>query len=299
MPHLDDSAQLASALDAASRDWHVFPLVPGDKRPAIAAWEQRATTDRERITRCWTHAAYNVGIATGPSGLVVIDLDRPKHAADTPPADWAQHGVTDGADVLAVLCERHGQSLPTDTYTVRTWSGGSHLYFSAPTGEPLRNTAGDSARGLGWKVDTRAVGGLVVGAGSAFNGHLYEVTHNAPVASLPGWLAELLRPAPLPPQRPVTVALATRDRRTAFLNAAINGELARVTGSGENQHNHALYLASVALGQLVAGGELSEADVTGWLLTAALQVGQGEREARRTIASGLRAGANRPRRVAA
>ncbi|MFJ2827418.1 bifunctional DNA primase/polymerase [Streptomyces sp. NPDC087263] len=291
--------RLTSALDAASRDWHVFPLVPNDKRPAIAAWEQRATTDPERITRCWTHAAYNVGIATGPSSLVVIDLDRPKHAADTPPADWAQHGVTDGADVLAVLCERHGQPLPTDTYTVRTWSGGSHLYFSARTGEPLRNTAGDSARGLGWKVDTRATGGLVVGAGSTFNGHPYEVTHNAPVAPLPGWLAELLRPVPLPPQRPVTVALVTRDRRTAFLSAAVNGELARVTGSGENQHNQALYLASVALGQLVAGGELSEADVTGWLLIAALQVGQGEREARRTIASGLRAGANRPRRVAA
>ncbi|MFD7489052.1 hypothetical protein [Streptomyces mirabilis] len=73
----------------------------------------------------------------------------------------------------------------------------------------------------------------------------------------------------------------------------------RVTGSGEDQHNNALYIASVALGQLVAGGELAEADVTGWLLTAALQVGQGEREACRTIASGLRAGARRPRTVAA
>ncbi|MCX4560907.1 bifunctional DNA primase/polymerase [Streptomyces phaeochromogenes] len=299
MPQLDSSAQLTAALDAASRDWHVFPLVPGDKRPAVPAWEQRATTDRDRINRCWTHAPYNVGIATGPSGLVVVDLDRPKHPQDNPPAEWAQHGVTDGADVLAVLCQRHGQPFPADTYMVRTWSGGTHLYFTAPQGEPLRNTAGDSARGLGWKVDTRAVGGLVVGAGSTFAGHAYTVAHVAPVAPLPGWLADLLRPAPLPPQRPITVALAARDRRTAFLNAAVNGELVRVTGSGEHQHNHALYLASVALGQLVAGGELSEADVTGWLLSAALKVGQGEREARRTIASGLRAGANRPRRVAA
>ncbi|RDD88512.1 bifunctional DNA primase/polymerase [Streptomyces parvulus] len=299
MPHLDGSAQLAAALDAASRRWHVFPLRFGDKRPAIPAWEDRATTDPDRIARCWTHAPYNVGIATGPSGLVVIDLDRPKHPDDTPPAEWAEHGVTDGADVLAVLCERHGQPFPADTYTVRTWSGGTHLYFAAPEGEPLRNTAGDSARGLGWKVDTRAVGGLVVGVGSIFDGRLYEVIHNGPVAPLPSWLAELLRPAPLPPQRPVTVALADRDRRGKFLNAAVNGELARVTNSGEDQHNTALYIASVALGQLVAGGELSEADVTGWLLPAALEVGQGEREARRTIASGLRAGARRPRKVAA
>lgn len=299
MPELDGPAQLAAALDAASRGWHVFPLIPSDKRPSIRDWETRATTDRERITRCWTHAPYNVGIAAGPSGLVIVDLDRPKHPQDTPPADWAEHGVTDGADVLAVLCERHGQPFPADTFTVRTWSGGMHLYFAAPEGEPLRNTAGDSARGLGWKVDTRAVGGLVVGAGSAFAGHPYTVAHDAPVAPLPNWLTELLRPAPLPPQHPVTVPLTARDRRGKFLNAAVNGELARVTGSGEHQHNNALYIASVALGQLVAGGELDAHEVTEQLTAAALSVGQGEREARRTIASGLRAGANRPRQVAA
>ncbi|MER6289147.1 bifunctional DNA primase/polymerase [Streptomyces sviceus] len=299
MPELDGSAQLAAALDAASRDWHVFPLIPNGKRPCIRDWETRATTDRERIVRCWTHAPYNVGIAAGPSRLVIVDLDRPKHPQDTPPAEWAAHGVTDGADVLAVLCERHGQPLPAHTYTVRTWSGGTHLYFAAPEGEPLRNTAGDSARGLGWKVDTRAVGGLVVGAGSTFAGRPYTVARDTAVAPLPGWLAELLRPAPLPPQRPVTVPLTARDRRGRFLTAALNGELARVTGSGEHEHNTALYIASVALGQLVAGGELDEHDVTEQLVAAGLSVGQGEREARRTIASGLRAGANRPRRVAA
>ncbi|MGW3735060.1 bifunctional DNA primase/polymerase [Streptomyces sp. NPDC005148] len=293
------SRLLRAALDAAELGLRVFPLRPGDKRPAITEWESRATTDRERIRGCWTHAAYNVGVATGPSGLVVVDLDRPKHPQDTPPADWAEHGVTDGADVLAVLCERHGQPFPADTYTVRTWSGGTHLYFAAPDGEPLRNTAGDSARGLGWKVDTRAAGGLVVGVGSTYAGQPYEVVHDTAVAPLPVWLAELLRPAPLPPQRPVTVALTAHDRRSAFLRAAVDGELARVTSSGPHQHNTALYSASVALGQLVAGGGLDEHDVTGWLFTAALSVGQGEREARRTIASGLRAGANRPRQVAA
>ncbi|MFF3463881.1 bifunctional DNA primase/polymerase [Streptomyces sp. NPDC002619] len=299
MPHPNGSAQLTAALSAASRDWRVFPLVPGDKRPAVSDWETRATTDPDRITRAWSVAAFNVGIATGPSGLIVIDLDKPKHPGDTPPAAWAEHGITDGADVLAVLCERHGQPFPGHTHTVRTWSGGTHLYFLAPEGEPLRNTAGDSARGLGWKVDTRAWGGLVVGAGSTFDGHPYEAIRNAPVAPLPGWLAELLRPAPLAPQTPITVALTGRGRRTAFLRSAVSGEVQRITGSGPHEHNNALYVAAVALGQLVAGGELSEAEVTGWLLTAALQVAQGEREARRTIASGLRAGARRPRTVAA
>ncbi|MGW1491744.1 bifunctional DNA primase/polymerase [Streptomyces sp. NPDC002402] len=299
MPQPERSALHQAAQDAAARGWHVFPLIPGDKRPAIRDWAERATTDPERIARCWAHAPYNIGIATGPSRLVVVDLDRPKSPDDTPPADWAARGVANGADVLKVLCEQHGQPYPSATYTVGTWSGGTHLYFAAPKGEELRNTTGDSSKGLGWKVDTRAVGGLVVAAGSTFGGRPYTVLDNSPAQPLPGWLLELLRPTPLPPQQPITIALTARDQRTAFLRAAVNGELKRVTSSGDDQHNNALYIASVALGQLVAGGELTEAEVTGWLLTAALQVGQGEREARRTIESGLRAGLRRPRTVAA
>jgi hypothetical protein len=72
-----------------------------------------------------------------------------------------------------------------------------------------------------------------------------------------------------------------------------------VTDSPPHGHNNALYLASVALGQLVAGGELDAAAVTSWLTEAATQVGQPWRETQRTIASGLRAGARRPRTVAA
>jgi hypothetical protein len=44
---------------------------------------------------------------------------------------------------------------------------------------------------------------------------------------------------------------------------------------------------------------LSEHDVTAWLTNAAYQVGQKPGETARTIASGLRAGAKRPRSVAA
>lgn len=298
MPQLARPALPRAAQAAAARGWHVFPLIPGNKRPAIRDWAERATTNPERVARCWAHAPYNIGVATGPSGLVVVDLDMPKSPDDTPPAEWAAHGATTGAEVLAVLCERHGQPYPDDTYTVRTWSGGTHLYFAAPEGEPLRNTTGDNGKGLGWKIDTRAVGGLIVAAGSVFHGRPYETVRDAPVAPLPHWLVELLRPAPLPPQKPVTIALAS-DRRGKWLRAAVNGELERVTASAPKQRNTALYLASVALGQLVAGGELGETEVTEWLASAAIQVGQGEREARRTITSGLRAGAKRPRTVVA
>ena len=84
-----------------------------------------------------------------------------------------------------------------------------------------------------------------------------------------------------------------------YLRAAITGEIERVTSSPAHGHNTALYRAAVALGQLAAGGALSAGDVTSWLAAAAEHVGQPPGEARRTITSGLRAGAKRPRSVAA
>jgi hypothetical protein len=307
---------LHAALNAAARGWHVFPLRPGTKRPARyfhdeqrcdgtdprcrdghAGWEPRATTDPGRIRRGWAGEPFNVGIACGPSRLVVVDLDTPK-PVDTPPPEWNLPGIRTGADVLAVLCGRAGEPYPADTWTVSTPSGGTHLYFAAPPGGPaLRNTQG-AAGGLGWLVDTRAGGGYVVAAGSVIDRRPYTVTCDTPPAPLPGWLTERLRPAPLPPQRPVDVTLPA-GRAGGYLRAAVDSELARVLGSPPRGRNAALYRAAVALGQLVAGGALSEADVTAWLTEAAGQVGQRPGETARTIASGLKAGAQRPRNVAA
>ncbi|SCE04106.1 Bifunctional DNA primase/polymerase, N-terminal [Streptomyces sp. Termitarium-T10T-6] len=119
-PH--NPALLGAALASAERDWPVFPLRPGDKRPAghpertcpgtgrcadgHRTPEQRATLDADSIRACWESAPYNVGIATGPAGLVVVDLDLPKDADDTAPSEWA--GMADGLDVFAALCERAG-----------------------------------------------------------------------------------------------------------------------------------------------------------------------------------------------
>jgi hypothetical protein len=153
---------LAAALAHARRGWHVFPLRPGDKRPAVRDWETRATTDPDRIERAWTAGAFNIGIACGPSGLVVLDLDQPKAGVIAPSA-WRQPGIRDGGDVLATLCEANDQPLPVETYTMRTASGGTHLYFTTPAGVQLRNSAGR----LGWLIDTRAHGGYGSAPGRA------------------------------------------------------------------------------------------------------------------------------------
>jgi hypothetical protein len=302
---------IQAALTAAGRGWHVFPLKPGSKRPAFpdhderhcarldprcraghTGWEPRATLDTGRIRRAWSTTQFNVGIACGPARLVVVDLDTPK-SGDAAPREWDRPGIHTGADVLAALCDAAGQTYPAATYTVSTPSGGTHLYFTAPAGAALRNTAG----ALGWLVDTRAGGGYVVGAGSTVDGRAYAVAVDGPPAELPAWLVDRLRPRELPPRRPVEVSLPT-GRKGAYLRAAVERQLAWVTGSPGGGHNSQLYLAAVALGQLVAGGDLDERDVTAWLTAAAGQVGQKPGETARTIASGLRAGAARPRSVA-
>nr|WP_269330583.1 bifunctional DNA primase/polymerase [Kineosporia babensis] len=316
-----------AALAYAARGWHVFPLRPGDKRPAFpdhsadrctgtdprcgraarhVTWEERATTDPARIRAAWTSAPFGIGIATGPSGLLVIDLDQPKPGgAAHRPADWDEPGITDGADVFAAMCSRHGHETPLDTYTVTTGSGGTHLYFTAPTGDgapQLRCTAGH----LGWLIDTRAHGGYVVAPPSTVAGRAYVADdESAEAAPLPAWLATGLTPAPLPTQEPTPIRLRAGnsggvggdERLRAYLESAINGAVAAVHAAGGGQRNRAVYGAAVQLGQLVAGGALDEATVTGALLPAAIAVGQRETEAVRTIASGMRKGSERPRYV--
>lgn len=310
-----DSELLGVALAAAARGWHVFPLRPGIKQPALhgydrcsrtgdcaqkhQGWEQRATTDPARIHTAWGRRAYNVGIACGPSGLVVIDLDTSK-PGEHPPQPWAgMVGVGDGQDVFIVLAEQAtGDPLPAATYTVATPSGGLHLYYAPPAGVALRNTEGDRGRGLGWKVDTRAHGGYVVAAGSVVAGRTYRALDDRDPIPLPVWLAERLAPAPLP----AAPTAPTRSVRSRYLDAAMHGETTKVLDAPDGQRNASLYAASVALGQLVAGGALTHDEVTTALLAAAgkhVAVGAySARQAAQTIASGIRAGANRPRQVA-
>jgi Bifunctional DNA primase/polymerase, N-terminal len=294
--HTDASCAvlLEAALACAARGWHVFPVRPGDKRPAFPdhkaadctgtdlrcraghqGWEPRATTDPGRIRRAWAHAPYNVGIATGPSGLVVIDLDTPK-PGEVPPPQWAQPGITDGADVLAALCEEHGKPFPCETFMVRTRRGGLHLYFAAPPGVRLGNTSGHSARGLGWLIDTRGHGGYVVAPGSFVDlpdgTGRYEVVYDRPPVSLPGWLAALLGTASGEPPRvecprpPGMVA-----DLTSYADAALGGEVKRVVTSPDHGHNWALNKAAFNLGRRIAAGVLDR-DLAETALQAAGEV---------------------------
>ena len=88
----------------ASRGWAVFPLAPGTKRPAIKAWEHRATTDPKRIKGCWyAQAGLGIGIATGPLLTATVgEDDGVTLTAAVREGRRPRPGVPDGALVVGL-----------------------------------------------------------------------------------------------------------------------------------------------------------------------------------------------------
>ncbi|GAA3866449.1 bifunctional DNA primase/polymerase [Streptomyces lannensis] len=287
MTHDPRSALLRAALDAAERGWHVFPLRPGGKPPALhgekscphtgecaaghVKWEQRATTDPDRIRAAWSRAPFNVGIATGPSGLLVVDLDVPK--------DKGCSDAPDGAATFGALCERAGHAVP-DTYRTRTPSGGGHLYFTAPSGVRLANAAGTVAD----SVDTRAWGGYVVAAGSITPAGRYEALYDRLTAPLPEWLHAMLKPTPKASQSP-SEALAGQSRR--YADVALVNETRNVATAQHGGREAALFRAARALGRFVAWGDLPRHVVEQALQEGGEAAGLSASECRSTLRSAL------------
>jgi hypothetical protein len=275
-----------AALLYASIGWPVlalhYPTVTGcscadpdcasvGKHPRTRAGVYDATTNLDQIDRTWSRPPpANIGIATG-GDLVVIDID--------------------GIDALAAvraLEYAHGELPPTPTVAT---GNGIHLYFH-PGAREIGNTAGALPAG----VHVRGSGGYVVAPPSRHaNGQRYRWQRGGPLATLPGWLAELVRP---PTPQPASPSVTRPRARHRYLQRALDGELALVASAPVGTRNTTLNRAAFRLGQL-AGAGLSTAEELTWpLLAAARTAGLPDSEALATIASGLRAGQLRLRAIA-
>lgn len=149
----------------------VFPV--RGRVPAVTGWATAATSDPHEVQR-WP-AGCNPGIGCRANNVVILDIDR--------------CGDIDGDTALSALCAAAGASLSA-TLTVRTPSGGRHLYFRAPADRWIasgRVAAGVDVRGPG-----RRTGGYVLGPGAVVAGRRYTVTTAAPITALPAWLARTL-----------------------------------------------------------------------------------------------------------
>jgi len=176
-----------------------------------------ATQTQLRVKHYWGKwPKANIGIVI-PPGYFVIDID-------------IEHG---GFDSLGKLRAKH-TILPT-TWTIRTGSGGLHLWYKYKTAGVRNTTALAGYQG----IDVRGQGGYVVAPPSLHrSGHRYEASDDATIVDAPVWLIELaakkasasqpLTDGQLLPEgeRDATLAsLAGTMRRRGFTQAAIEAAL--------------------------------------------------------------------------
>ncbi|MCA1196277.1 bifunctional DNA primase/polymerase, partial [Saccharopolyspora sp. 6V] len=251
----------------------------------IKKWEQRPTTDEAQIHAWWPdNSRKNIGIACGPSRLLVLDLDDAKGAPA--PARWA--GARDGADVLARLAHEAGEPFPAETYTVAT-PHGQHLYFHAPREPVLRCSTGR----LGWRIDTRGEGGFVVAPGSIRPDGSYRVQRDGPIAALPRWLHDALAPA----ARSGAPAPVEPARMSRYVAAALTAECDAVAAAVPGTRHTTLLHAAISLGTLAGAGALDVDDARNALHSAAAghRADFPTHEVHRTVEDGLAYGIQRPR----
>jgi hypothetical protein len=260
-----------AALAYTEHGWSVVPSRVTGKR-ALVPWKcwQQTAPDPEQIHTWWRRwPRANPAVITGRiSGVVVVDID-PRHHGDR---------------ALAKLERDHGR-LPWSA-VVETPSGGTHVYLAHPGGRIT-----NSASRIGHGLDVRGDGGLALLPPSRRPDGAYRWTAGGPatVPPCPDWLAELLRAAPRAgPPAPVR---PSRTSGRPWHLARLHGLLDLLADAPQGQRNCRLFWASCRLGELLAQGAPQ-----GWaevLVRAGTATGLSEREARGTVASGLKAATRR------
>lgn len=262
------------------RGWRPFPLQHGTKNRPLVKWgtaTQEPASDAQ-LEEWFGGEPRNIGIACGPSGLLVIDADT--------------------MTALAQAAADRNAAMPT-TYTVRT-AKGRHYYLTNPERE-----FGNSPGGLKvYGCDVRGGhgdGGYVLAAGSLHpDGVTYTVESDADVAEPFPWIKAILRedgPDATVTELPVSGVQNAQDGSRRFTEAQTKRFireqiLERLKAARPGQRNEELNACSMLLGHFVP--EFMTQDVAeAWLLRnapAGLVQEDGEAQCRKTIRSGLRAG---------
>lgn len=196
---------------------------------------------------------------------------------------------------LSKLIEQNGP-LP-HTIEALSPSGSWHLFFRWPDGFDIRNSEGQVAPG----VDVRGDGGMVVAVPSIKPGHAAPYRWKNPpgffdLADCPEWLLSLcLKPTPKLSDQAAARFAPVAGGANAWADKALKEELASLLAAPEGERNGTLNRCAFSLGQIVAGGHLSEGMVKTRLSAAAMGIGLEPGETAATIESGFQAGTLTPR----
>ena len=177
------------------------------------------------------------------------------------------------------------------TLAQRTGSG-YHLVYVHPG---VRIASGPGKGGLG--IDVKSDDAYIVAAPSVHPGtgrpYWWLGSLTDELTPLPQYWVERLRE----PDRPVALARVPVEavRGTRYAIGALRRQLVELLDAEEGTRNDMLNKSAFAIGQLVGAGVLDEQDMVAVLEDAGQRVGLNPGEVRRSVASGLRAGARCPR----
>lgn len=277
----------AAAYACSRLGFRVFPLRTDTGTPVFTQWPERATTDVGQIQEWWTgeYARNGVGIATGPeSGVWVLDIDV-KDA--------------DGFKSLRDLTHTNGATVDvfTRTMTVRTPSGGAHVYFRWDEASADEGGIRNSAKALAPGLDVRGIRGYVrapgVGAYALVERDGVKITR---LVSAPEWLVPLCKKrrsasAEEPTNADVRARMSEQGRNWGRFQAA--EAVRRLGRSPAGTRNDNLNKTAYQLGMLsVSLGEPSRENALKTCLAALAEAGANDTiEAQmRTFTSGWEAG---------
>lgn len=296
---IDQNSLKAAALAHAKNGFYVIPLVENSKRPLISDWQNRATTNPLQIDSWWTeYPNANIGIACEVSNLIVIDLDTSKGAVPSSP--WNELGVKNGEDVFKEICREAGDSQLFDTYSVRTPSGGKHLYFYD---QNIAIKQGTEVNGW-WRVDTRSKGGYIVAEGSRLinssKGELdhYQSIGNSVVLNFPTWLRDELSPKAIkenfitPSSIPASNVASNPIFSREFAVQVLSERCTLIRNTPEGRRNQSLIKHATYIGKIIGTGSLDEKIASDSLLEAAISSGLTQFESMNAIKAGIKYGKN-------
>jgi hypothetical protein len=256
----------------------------GEKTPLLSNGFKGATRFQHIVKRWftdWPDAA--VGLPTGKdAGFFVLDIDN-------------KPGGANGFEWLAEMEAEHGP-LP-ETARVMSPNGGMHVYFKYVEGTRNRGN-------LGAGVDLRSEGGYVCAAGSVMSdGRAYKWTVDTggipPIADAPAWLLDLVvrKQAPASTCTPSGQVTTGSVTNSAYVNAAVDRELADLAGAPMGSRNNSLNDAAFCLGTFVGAGALPESEARALLQDVARGWGRDWARCAKTIENGLAAGQRSPREI--
>jgi len=296
---IDQNSLKAVALAHAKNGFYVIPLVENSKRPLISDWQNRATTNPLQIDSWWSeHPNANIGIACEVSNLIVIDLDTSKGAVPSSP--WSELGAKNGEDVFREICRKVGDSQLFETYSVKTPSGGKHLYFYD---QNIAIKQGTEVNGW-WRVDTRSKGGYIVAEGSRLinssNGvtNQYQSIGNSVVLNFPNWLRDELSPRANKKNLVASSSISTSSVASnqifsrEFAKQVLSERCALVRNTPEGRRNQSLLKHATYIGKIIGMGSLDEKTAYDSLLEAAISSGLTHFESINAINAGIKYGKN-------